>query len=106
MKTKYIKVMADFCADGLWDDKGSMIELPCEELNLPDNILQRVESWQAWYTRDCQDFFEESRRTKTFDREAFSIETFKVAFLYYIGLFEILVIVFNIVPYIALVIIV
>ena len=39
-------------------------------------------------------------------RETFSIETFKVAFLSYIALFEIIVIVFNIVPYIALVIIV
>ncbi len=45
-------------------------------------------------------------RMFSISRETFSRETFKVAFLFYIGLFEIFVIVFNIVPYIALVIIV
>ncbi len=79
MKTKYIRVMADFCADGLWDEEGSMIELPCLELNLPEDILQRVESWQQWYTKNNQDYLEESRRTTTFDRAAFSKEGLEIA---------------------------
>ena len=44
-------------------------------------------------------------RMFSISRETLSKETFKVALLFYIGLFEILVIVFNIIPCIALAII-
>lgn len=71
--------MADYCADGLWDKDGSMIELPCPELNLPDDMLQRLEDWQSWFTKDCQDYIEELKRTVEFDRKAFSSEGLKIA---------------------------
>ena len=79
MKIKYVRVMADYCADGLWDKDGSMIELPCPELNLPDDMLQRLEAWQSWFTKDCQDYIEELKRTVEFDRKAFSSEGLKIA---------------------------
>lgn len=78
MKTKYIKVMADFCADGLWDEEG-LIEWEHPDLNLPDDIIQRLDAWQQWHDKDNQDYLEESERTKEFDRAAFSIEGLKIA---------------------------
>ncbi|KKN25226.1 hypothetical protein LCGC14_0887070 [marine sediment metagenome] len=79
MKTKYVRVMADYCADGLWDKDGSMIELPCPELNLPDDMLQRLEDWQSWFTKDCQYYIEELKRTIEFDVLAFSIAGLLIA---------------------------
>lgn len=78
MKTKYIKVMADYCADGLWNEEG-MVEWEHPDLNLPDDIIQRLDVWQRWHDKDNQDYLEESERTKEFDRTAFSKEGLKIA---------------------------
>lgn len=79
MKTKYIKIAADYCADGLWDEDGSMIDLPCLELNLSDDIIQRLDAWQRWHDKENQDYLDEPERTKKFDRAAFSKEGLRIA---------------------------
>ena len=79
METKYVRVMADYCADGLWDEDGSMIELSDPDLNLPDDLIERINAWQLWFTKDCQDYIEESKRSTVFDRKAFSSEGLKIA---------------------------
>lgn len=79
MKIKYVRLMADYCANGLWNEDGSMVELPDLDLNLPDDLLQRVEEWQQWYTNDCQDYIEESKRTKEFDVLLFSVTGLLIA---------------------------
>jgi len=75
---KYVRVMADFCADGLWNEEG-MIEQEHPDLNLPDDIIQRLEAWQLWHDRDNQDYLNESERTKEFDIKAFSEEGSEIA---------------------------
>lgn len=71
--------MADYCADGLWDEEGSMVETEDPDLNLSPELIQRLDDWQNWFTKDCQDYIEESKRTAEFDRKAFSSEGLKIA---------------------------
>lgn len=78
---KYIRVMADYSASGLWDHKGVMIELALDhsEVKLSTEILQRLYAWQRWHDRDNQDYLDESHRTKEFDTQIFSLEGLRIA---------------------------
>jgi len=76
---KYVRVMADYCSDGLWGKNGVMIERKHPGLNLPNDIIERLDVWQLWHDRDNQDYLDKSERTKKFNRIAFSKEGLKIA---------------------------
>lgn len=60
---KWVRVMCDFCADGIWDKKGRA----CHPSDLPVSaeIKTMLAGWQAWYEHN-----DHSKTTRWFDVDA------------------------------------
>jgi len=52
--SKWVRIMCDYAADGVWDDDG--VACCPEDLPLPADLAARIHDWQAWYDRDCTDY--------------------------------------------------
>ncbi|MBL0375285.1 hypothetical protein JJB09_25040 [Rhizobium sp. KVB221] len=50
---KWIRVMCDYGADGVWDDDG--VSRDPEALPLPPDLVGRILKWQEWYDQSCVD---------------------------------------------------
>lgn len=50
----YVRVMAEYCADPVWDIDGMMMSL--EELPVEEALRADLRNWCDWYDRDCKDF--------------------------------------------------
>jgi hypothetical protein len=49
---KYVKVMCDYCADGIWDKNGASCAI--EELPVTTDLHDRIMKWQKMHDRtDC-----------------------------------------------------
>jgi hypothetical protein len=64
---KYIKIMADYSSDGVWDEHGVMLDV--DELGLPDDLFDRHYRWRQWFETaldnddwGCEGFAEEGRK--------------------------------------------
>lgn len=74
---KWVRVMADFSAAGLWNRNGAAVG--AEELPVPDDITARLCAWQEWYERDCQDYLPIMERERHLDQPAFTEEGRQIA---------------------------
>ncbi len=50
---RWVRVMADYAADGVWDSEG-YAHTP-DDLPLSDGLRADIRAWAAWYDRDCED---------------------------------------------------
>lgn len=67
----YVKVMAEYCSSGLWNEHGANT---CEdEYGLSPELLERLDKWQGWYDRDNKSYCTEPDED-TFPYEAFAKE--------------------------------
>jgi len=73
---KYVRVMADFGADGLWDSQGRMSDC---DIDLPDDIGFRLDEWQTWFSSkyDCE--LDDRYLTEVFKVRDFADEGLEIA---------------------------
>lgn len=76
-KDKWVRVMCDFSAEGLWARDGASIGT--DTLPISRKIKQRLLEWQEWFERDYEVYLPPSQRTTTFDVIAFSKEGLEIA---------------------------
>ena len=74
---KWVRVMCDFAAEGLWAKDGAGISM--DELPLSREIKQRLLEWQDWFERDCEAYLPPEKRESNFDTAAFSKEGLEIA---------------------------
>lgn len=74
---KWVRIMCDFCADGVWNRDGASIS--AEDVPISEALKARLAAWQEWYGRDCQDYMPPEERERHLDRKAFSAEGLKIA---------------------------
>ncbi|QIG49395.1 hypothetical protein G5V57_17725 [Nordella sp. HKS 07] len=48
---RWVKIMADFSADGVWDKQGELCHLA--DLPVSDALKQRISAWIDWYDREA-----------------------------------------------------
>jgi len=63
---RWVRIMCDVCADGVWDIEGA--SAGADDLPITLDLLSRLWAWQAWYDRDYDE------EDHSFDREAFAAE--------------------------------
>ncbi len=73
MKDKWIRVMCDYSAEGLWDRDDCAASV--NELPIPDALRQRLLKWQEWH--DIHDYNE--KPPIEIDWKAFSAEGLAIA---------------------------
>jgi DNA phosphorothioation-dependent restriction protein DptG len=65
----YVKLMADYSSDGVWNEQGSMMDR--NSLPVSDGLKNLIASWCDWY--EHSEFWKDpDERTGTFDTEAFN----------------------------------
>jgi uncharacterized protein YbcC (UPF0753/DUF2309 family) len=47
LESKWVRIMADHCADPLWGPDGTMESL--EDLPVTEDLRDRLDAWQQWY---------------------------------------------------------
>ena len=47
VESKWVRILADYCADPLWGPDGSMESL--EDLPVSQDLRARLETWEEWY---------------------------------------------------------
>jgi hypothetical protein len=67
---KYLKVMCDFCAEGLWTKKGAISPY---SLPLSNDLRERIVAWNWWYD------LEYDSEEQTMDMDAFTVEGLEIA---------------------------
>lgn len=50
---KYVRVLADYCADPVWEADGCMMMMMIEELPVTEDLRQRLVEWNHVYERKC-----------------------------------------------------
>jgi hypothetical protein len=68
-QTLYVKLMADYCSDGIWSESGSMMTL--EELPISEQLLTDIHQWTIDYEAS-QFYLSPHERTRDFDTQAFN----------------------------------
>lgn len=53
-REKWVLIMADFGAEGVWDKRGYSREP--ESLPISADLMARIYTWQAWYDRECTNY--------------------------------------------------
>ena len=48
--SKYIRLMADFCSDAVWDENGASVDI--NSLPIHHWLKNMIDDWQAWYDRE------------------------------------------------------
>lgn len=74
---KWVRVMCDFEAEGLWRKDGA--EVAMDEIPISIEVKRRLAAWQDWFERDYENYLPPSQRTKSFDFDAFSREGLEIA---------------------------
>lgn len=67
----YVKVMAEFCSSGLWNEQHANTDE--SEYGLSPEILARLDAWQGWYDRDNKSYCTDPEED-VFPYEAFAKE--------------------------------
>ena len=73
-ETKWIRVMADFCSDGLWEKNGCAVS--SDDLPINEDLKVRLEQWCIWYEKQRTDV---SLKEQGFDIEGFAKEGLEIA---------------------------
>lgn len=66
---KYLRIMAEHCSSGFWDESGS--NLDPNEIPLQYWLKQMIEEWQLWYDREAIDM--EKFDVKTFSKHGYAL---------------------------------
>lgn len=74
---KWVRVMCDFAADGLWAKSGGSVGP--EDLPVSDDIKARLRKWQDYFERHNQSYLPPGERDTEFDVVAFSAEGLAIA---------------------------
>jgi hypothetical protein len=61
MNDKYIRIMADYCADACWDRDGCSVSL--DDYPLSEATKVRLREWQWFYDVFCMEYDPEAGRT-------------------------------------------
>jgi len=77
MHRKWVRVMADYASDGLWDMDGLCAS--AEELPISELLQARLAAWCAWHDRDCEDYLPVDKRTSEFPVAEFTSEGLAIA---------------------------
>lgn len=72
-REKWVRIMADYGAEGIWDKRGFSREP--ESIPLSCELSTRVYAWQDWYDRQCTDYLPENQ----LDVVAFAAEGLAIA---------------------------
>ncbi len=72
-REKWVRIMADYGAEGIWDKRGFSREP--ESIPLSSELSARVYAWQDWYDRECTDYLPENQ----LDVVAFAAEGLAIA---------------------------
>ena len=75
---KYLKVMADYCSTGLWNEEGFNVEISNHHLSLKSRTL--LEAWCNLYETN-DDYLPEEEQSGSFDMGSFCKKGFLVASL-------------------------
>lgn len=68
----YVRVMCDYCADGVWTIDGKSMSF--NELSISDTLKRRLDAWQAVYdTQDSMDENDNPENDESFMAEGLSI---------------------------------
>ena len=51
---KWVRIMADSCADGVWAEGGGFCS--ADQLPISAALIERIRAWQDWYDRDENDW--------------------------------------------------
>lgn len=74
---KWLRVMCDYEADGLWRKDGDSIG--ADSVPISVDLRRRLAAWQDWFERDYESYLPPCQRTKNFDFDAFSREGLEIA---------------------------
>lgn len=64
---RWVRIMADYCSDGVWDSEGCGCTV--DDFPLSDGLRAAIRAWAEWYDRDCDDGMPDPR---PFPRAEFS----------------------------------
>lgn len=67
---KWVRVMCDYCADGLWAKDGCAVS--SDELPVSRGTRALLREWQDWFEAFSESYIPAEERTKSFDVAAFS----------------------------------
>lgn len=67
--SEYLKLMADYCSDGVWVESGAMTDR--DALPISDGLKDDIAGWCATY-EDSEFYHEPHERKGVFDTEAFN----------------------------------
>ena len=66
---KYVKLMADYCSDGVWNSDGASISI--DSLSIPFWLKSMILDWQAVY--DVQSFENENFDIDSFSKDGYAL---------------------------------
>ena len=67
--SKYVKLMADFCSTGVWNEKGASIDI--DSLPIHFWLKTMINEWQATYDREGFDMF--AFNVKAFSKNGYAL---------------------------------
>jgi hypothetical protein len=70
---KWVRIMADYAADGVWDKTGA--GCCADELPIEPTLVERLRAWQAWF----DDLSDDNERNPDWDAAAFAREGLAIA---------------------------
>lgn len=74
---KWVRIMCDFSADGVWDKEGCCCD--ADDLPVPADLIARIRAWQAKYEYEAPTPASEDYVPGSFDDRAFSREGLAIA---------------------------
>lgn len=66
---KYVKLMADYCSSGVWDENGTNVDI--DTIPMHYWLKSLIEQWQAWYDREGME--EDKFDVKAFTKQGFAL---------------------------------
>jgi hypothetical protein len=74
VRQKWVRVTADFSADGVWDRQGKLCDL--DGLPVSDGLKKRISAWMEWFDRGADP---SDRNSIPFDVRVFSEQGLEIA---------------------------
>jgi hypothetical protein len=77
IEDKWVRVMCDFSAEGLWRSDGASID--SSEIPISQGLKDRLRAWQDNYEKNCEVYLPPSEQKRHLDLKAFSDEGREIA---------------------------
>lgn len=74
---KWVRIMCDFLADGIWDKEGCCCS--ANDLPVPSELIERIREWQKRYDYEAPTPADEDYVPFSFDDRSFSVEGLLIA---------------------------